>query len=365
VTSSRPISRGWLLLGVFIFVMGIALARPMVSPPKAQASIVPDPCNLIPAGPVRDACKVAPRPGHPLPSIPKIPGVPNAAQDVAGGFLQSLADQEAKGVQWIMVYTVDTIGSNSHPDPPRDYVDQLNLIFSLSIILSMIALALGFAKAAAAGSLKQVAWSFGFWLRFFFFGTIILVLVWKGLAFVDDKLTPAILHNVQKENIKALHSLAKVDFTKGADGVVMPFILPVLFLIPAILGGLFAVFTLVVRILVIFMLVPAIIVSLAAGPADSEWAEAQLKQNSLRMVGWISYPFWLALSLSISLGMINLGKGATGFLVPPGLAVAVMFTVSPIIAWEFTRAIGGHSWSIGRLAKGATKAIPKPSGASA
>jgi hypothetical protein len=274
--------------------------------------------------------------------------VNNGVKKLAGGWveegLQGLARAEADGVQWLIESVVDAIGANTEPAITPGYVTQLNNVFSWGIVLAMLAFGWGWLKATFQGSIADAVLSFGFLVRFFFFGTLALVFTFWVLSIVDQGLTPAFMQEVAKSNTQALKNMSKVDFTKGVSGVVIPFILPVLYLIPALIGGFLMAVELIIRMLMILILVPVVVLALAMGPSNSAWAKEKLQENLQRLLGWILMPLILAIVLSIAFGMLQQTQHATGKTWPVGVVAAILMIASPIITWEISRGITGHGF---------------------
>jgi hypothetical protein len=265
--------------------------------------------------------------------------------------LQGITDAEAAGAQWLMVEIVSAIGANEEPHINTGYVTELNNIYTLAIIIAMLAMGLGWMRATYDGDFRGAVFSVAFFVRFLFLGAFSLVITFTLLDLVDNGIVPAFMKYVEAQNAQVLENLTKVDLSKGASGAAIPIILPVLYLIPAVLGGLACAVELIIRIFAIMWRIPCIVVVLALGPSSSDWAEEKLQDLSWGLLGWILMTFFLAFTLSSGFAILSKGEQFSGKAWPIGIAAAVLLVGAPFFSWEATRALSKHSWSGGRVAQ--------------
>jgi len=340
----RAPSRLAAVLLVFVLVMSLSAAKSAVTPPPARAGIIPSPCDLIPDGAARTACKAVTDPvGTAVGAIPGIPSPTDVVGDVANAIVQPILNQvaqaEADAVLYVLKETTKFVDTSTTPVITANWFLRLYaIVFGMAIPLGIIMFYMKVVAGVRDQDLGGIGASFFSLMGLITLGGLLPGVVGLLVIEMDNKVAPGWMSTAGASASDSLNNLG-VDFSKSisaSNNPVIPILLPLLFLFFGLIGGLLIELMLLFREAMLYVVTATEIVAMAM-VVSGRWGADSFWRTTRRLAVLCCFKPIVAFILTIGVLLLGSGGGA-----PPALMGSVVLLMVPILSWAAYRNWGDH-----------------------
>jgi hypothetical protein len=341
------------LVCLLIFALGVVQAHSMLSPPQAQAGIIPSipsPCDLIPDGTAVRICKiVTPQPGSPIgiPSIPglgqagipgfgNIPGLPtpsgilgSVTQDAAGAFFKEVIHYATPAIQQGLKKEWDFTSSSTTPHFTAAWIlKDLAIVFGLSAIIAFAAFYFRIGMAVEEEDPVEGFNAFRAILIFFIVSSFIPLIMAGLVEIFDGVLGPLWIHIAGHEALHTLNHINKQLSDPSNNDSGLSLFLEFIFSILGAIGGGFVFLMFAYRLFILYFASAMEIVALGMW-VSGRWGYMRLQQNTVLVLTAAALKPIVGFLLVIGL-MMSVQSG-----IPPIMMGISVVVLTPYIAWEW------------------------------
>jgi len=328
------------LLLMFILVMCLGAAKPAISPPAAQAGIIPSPCDLIPDGAARKACQAATNPvGTAVGAIPGIPDPSDVVGDVAEVIVQPILNQIAKAEADAVVSVLEDVSKfvNNSTTPALTaswFLHLYAIVFGLAIPIGVVLLYTRLGIAVRDTEPGAAAGAFFRFMALLVLGGLIPGVVGLVVVAMDTGLAPAWMSSAGADANKSLHDLS-LNMDKSvsfSNNPVTPILLPLIFLFAGVIGGILMELMMLFREAMLYVVTATEIVAAALAVSGN----SDMLRRTTQKLGVLCL-FKVIVAFILTIGLLMLGSSGV-----PYILGAVVLVGTPVISWAAYQNWGNH-----------------------
>ena len=335
------------LLLAFTLVVSVAAAAPAIKPAPAQAGIIPplpSPCNFVPDGAARTACKVVTNPVAGAGIVAKAVGIPtpsdvvnDVAQAIVAPIVNQLARLEADAVLTVLKDVSNFVNNSTAPDLTADWFLHLyGIIFGIAAPIGAILFWGRIAAATKNLDPGDAATAFVKLMAVLTLGGLIPGLVGLGVNYLDNTVAPMWMSTAGADANGTVNNLSvSINQSLSLTGVAGGILLTTIELGFGIIAGFLLELMMLFREAMLYLVTGAEMIAcvlLIGGQLGLSTFISTTRKLAVLML------FKVIVAFILTVGVMLLGSDSAK---PVLLGVAVLAMV-PLLSWGAYRNWSGH-----------------------